>query len=64
MQKGNAGQDQQWVSITAEQECLFIDHLIHMARIGYGISKRDIPLLIKEILDKAMTDRGPGAVQL
>ena len=39
--------------LSVEQEELLKDHILSMARIGYGLTKKDIPLLIQEILNKA-----------
>lgn len=45
------------IRLSKEQEGTLRDHLIHMARIGHGISKKDVPLLIKEILDRAEVEK-------
>lgn len=39
--------------LTFEQERILKSHLLHMDKIGYGIPKKDVAMLIKEILDKA-----------
>ena len=41
------------LGLTWEQEDHLKKHILYMARIGYGISKKDIPQLIKEILNRA-----------
>ena len=43
-------------ALTPDQEKSLSKHLLHMANIGYGVCKKDIPRLIKEILDKAQND--------
>ena len=43
-------------NLTYQQEEILQNHLISMAKIGYGIAKKDIPLIIKEVLDKAEHD--------
>ena len=39
--------------ITTEQESTLSKHMLYMAKIGYGMSNRDVPNLIKEVLNKA-----------
>lgn len=39
--------------LSEHQESQLIKYLLHMARIGYGIARKDIPDVVKTILDKA-----------
>lgn len=39
--------------LSNSQENNLVEYLIHMATIGYGIARKDIPLIVKDILDKA-----------
>ena len=39
--------------ITTEQESTLSKHMLYMAKIGYGMNNKDVPNLIKEVLDKA-----------
>ena len=44
------------LSLSYEQEECLKQHLLRMVKIGYGMYKKEVPLLIKEILDKAEKD--------
>jgi len=39
--------------LSLDQESKLKEYLLHMSKIGYGIVRRDIPNLVKTILDKA-----------
>ena len=41
------------LKLSTEQESLLKKHLIYLAKIGQGGSKKDIPMIVKEILDTA-----------
>ena len=38
--------------LTSEQEQRFVDFLLYSARIGYGLSHKDIPQTVKSELDR------------
>jgi len=43
--------------LSQDQEEELINYLLHMAKIGYGVSRKDIPDIVKGILDKAQTTK-------
>ena len=42
--------------LTEEQETRLADYLLTMAKIGYGVDRKDVPNVVKEILDNAEKD--------
>ena len=39
-------------NLSKEQEEILVNYLITMAKIGYGVPRKDVPIIVKEILDK------------
>ena len=39
--------------LSEDQEELLKSFILYSAKIGYGLSKRDVPILVKDILDNA-----------
>lgn len=42
--------------LTTDQEKRLVSWLLHMSKIGYGVTRIDIPKIVKDILDKAEKD--------
>lgn len=42
--------------LTADQEARLVDWLLSMAKIGYGVTRQEIPNIVKDLLDKYEAD--------
>ena len=39
--------------LSEHQETQLVNYLLHMSKIGYGVQRKDIPIIVKKILDEA-----------